>query len=108
MFSAFTAEETGLLGADYFANNPPVPTSNMVAFLNIDGMNVNDDVDYILQYGEGYLSIEDDLATAAALQGQTLKWTRDLKMVDNAQITSRLLSRACLQFVHELRRYDPS
>ncbi len=26
----------------------------MVAFLNIDGMNVNDDVDYILQYGEGY------------------------------------------------------
>ena len=73
MFSAFTAEETGLLGADYFANNPPVPTSNMVAFLNIDGMNVNDDVDYILQYGEGYLSIEDDLATAAALQGRNVK-----------------------------------
>ncbi|MFZ8198409.1 M28 family metallopeptidase [Alteromonas portus] len=73
MFSAFTAEETGLLGADYFANNPPVPTSNMVAFLNIDGMNVNDNVDYILQYGEGYLSIEDDLATAAALQGRTVK-----------------------------------
>lgn len=73
MFSAFTAEETGLLGADYFANNPPVPTKNMVAFLNIDGMNVNDDVDYILQYGEGYLSIEDDLATAAALQGRTVK-----------------------------------
>lgn len=73
MFSAFTAEETGLLGADYFANNPPVSTSNMVAFLNIDGMNVNDGVDYILQYGEGYLSIEDDLATAAALQGRTVK-----------------------------------
>ena len=73
MFSAFTAEETGLLGADYFANNPPVPTSNMVAFLNIDGMNVNDGVDYILQYGEGYLSIEDDLATAAALQGRNVK-----------------------------------
>jgi Zn-dependent M28 family amino/carboxypeptidase len=73
MFSAFTAEETGLLGADYFANNPPVPTSNMVAFLNIDGMNVNDGVDYILQYGEGYLSIEDDLATAAGLQGRNVK-----------------------------------
>ena len=73
MFSAFTAEETGLLGADYFANNPPVPTKNMVAFLNIDGMNVNDDVDYILQYGEGYLSIEDDLATAASLQDRRVK-----------------------------------
>ncbi|GFD71861.1 peptidase M28 [Tenacibaculum sp. KUL113] len=73
MFSAFTAEETGLLGADFFANNPPIPTSKMVAFLNIDGMNVNDGVDYILQYGEGYLSIEDDLANAAALQGRTVK-----------------------------------
>ena len=73
MFSAFTAEETGLLGADYFANNPPVPTKNMVAFLNIDGMNVNDDVDYTLQYGEGYLSIEDDLATAASLQDRRVK-----------------------------------
>ncbi|MCB4435048.1 M28 family metallopeptidase [Alteromonas sp. McT4-15] len=73
MFSAFTAEETGLLGADYFANNPPIDTANMVAFLNIDGMNVNDEVDYILQYGEGYLSIEDDLKQAAQLQGRKVK-----------------------------------
>ena len=73
MFSAFTAEETGLLGADYFANNAPIPTANMVAFLNIDGMNVNDGVDYVLQYGDGYSSIEDDLVNAAALQGRTVK-----------------------------------
>ncbi len=73
MFSAFTAEETGLLGADYFANNPPISTANMVAFLNIDGMNVNDGVDYVLQYGEGYLSIEDDLHAAAMAQGRTVK-----------------------------------
>ena len=73
MFSAFTAEETGLLGADYFANHPPIPTDKMVAFLNIDGMNVNDGVDYILQYGKGYSSIEDDLAAMAATQGRVVK-----------------------------------
>jgi Zn-dependent M28 family amino/carboxypeptidase len=73
MFSAFTAEETGLLGADHFAKNPPIPTANMVAFLNIDGMNVNNAVDYILQYGEGYSSLEDDLSATAAAQGRSVK-----------------------------------
>ncbi|HEX8170875.1 MAG TPA: M28 family metallopeptidase [Thermoanaerobaculia bacterium] len=33
---ATTAEEKGLRGADYFANNPPVPASQIVADLNID------------------------------------------------------------------------
>lgn len=73
MFSAFTAEETGLLGAEHFAKKPPIPTANMVAFLNIDGMNVNNAVDYILQYGEGYSSLEDDLSATAAAQRRTVK-----------------------------------
>ena len=73
MFGAFTAEETGLLGAEHFAKNPPIPTANMVAFLNIDGMNVNNAVDYILQYGEGYSSLEDDLRAATEEQGRYVK-----------------------------------
>ena len=73
MFGAFTAEETGLLGAEHFAKHPPVPTANMVAFLNIDGMNVNNAVDYILQYGQGYSSLEDDLRAAAKAQGRYVK-----------------------------------
>ncbi|RUO25196.1 peptidase M28 [Aliidiomarina minuta] len=36
MFVALTGEEKGLLGADYFAENPPVPVSQMVANVNLD------------------------------------------------------------------------
>src|SRR5690606_30618448 len=36
MFLAVTAEEKGLLGADYFAHNPTVPMSQIVANVNLD------------------------------------------------------------------------
>jgi Zn-dependent M28 family amino/carboxypeptidase len=36
MFLAVTAEEKGLVGADYFANNPTVPLKNIVADVNLD------------------------------------------------------------------------
>jgi len=40
LFLAVTAEEAGLLGSDYFANQPTVPLEGIVANLNIDGINV--------------------------------------------------------------------
>jgi Zn-dependent M28 family amino/carboxypeptidase len=73
LFSAFTAEETGLIGAQYFAQNPSVPTKNIAAFLNIDSMNVNDGVSYILQYGQGVSELEDYLEDAAKAQQRTVK-----------------------------------
>lgn len=36
MFVALTGEEKGLLGADYFAEHPPVPVEQMVANVNLD------------------------------------------------------------------------
>jgi len=36
MFAAVTAEERGLLGADYFAHYPTVPIENIVANVNLD------------------------------------------------------------------------
>lgn len=36
MFIALTAEEKGLLGAQYFAQNPTVPKDNIVANVNLD------------------------------------------------------------------------
>jgi Zn-dependent M28 family amino/carboxypeptidase len=36
MFLAVTAEEKGLVGSDYFANNPTVPLANIVANVNLD------------------------------------------------------------------------
>ena len=36
LFVAVTGEESGLLGSDYFALNPTVPSANIVADINID------------------------------------------------------------------------
>lgn len=36
MFLAVTAEEKGLVGADFFANHPTVPLANVVADVNLD------------------------------------------------------------------------
>ncbi len=73
LFTAFTAEETGLIGAQYFAANPPVPTKQLVSFLNIDGMNVGNGVNYILRYGQGVSELETYLDDAAKAQGRTVK-----------------------------------
>ncbi len=40
LFIATTAEEQGLLGAEYYARNPLVPLKDTVANINIDSMNV--------------------------------------------------------------------
>lgn len=40
MYFVFTtAEESGLLGAEYFTAHPPIPTAQMAANLNVDGLN---------------------------------------------------------------------
>ncbi len=39
-FLAPTAEERGLLGSEYFAQNPPMPIGAFAANLNVDSMNV--------------------------------------------------------------------
>jgi Predicted aminopeptidases len=38
VFLAVTAEEVGLLGADYYANHPTVPGDNIVANVNVDSV----------------------------------------------------------------------
>ncbi|GAC24448.1 peptidase M20:peptidase M28 [Paraglaciecola mesophila KMM 241] len=73
LFINFTAEETGLIGSEQFSKGDIIPTKNMVTLLNIDGMNVLDKVDYILQYGEGLSDMEDYLARAAKAQGRRVK-----------------------------------
>ncbi|WP_187148502.1 M28 family metallopeptidase [Shewanella piezotolerans] len=73
LFTSFTAEETGLIGAQHFAKQPPIPTKQIVSFLNIDGMNVNDSVDYILRYGKGVSEMEYYLNNAAKHQQRYVK-----------------------------------
>ncbi|WNO59407.1 M28 family metallopeptidase [Rheinheimera sp. MMS21-TC3] len=73
VFVNFTAEETGLIGSEQFARGNIIPTKQMVALLNIDGMNVLEGTDYILQYGKGLSEMEDYLVQAAKAQGRSVK-----------------------------------
>jgi Zn-dependent M28 family amino/carboxypeptidase len=73
LFINFTAEETGLIGSEQFSKGEIIPTKNMVALVNIDGMNVLDKVDYILQYGDGLSEMEDYLARATVAQKRKVK-----------------------------------
>jgi Zn-dependent M28 family amino/carboxypeptidase len=73
LFVNFTAEEAGLLGSELFARGGIVPTKQMVALLNIDGMNALDAVDYVLQYGHNMSELEDYLSAAAAQQKRRVK-----------------------------------
>jgi Zn-dependent M28 family amino/carboxypeptidase len=73
LFANFTAEETGLIGSQEFATGGVVPTKQMVGLLNIDGMNVLDGTDYILQYGKDLSTLENYLANAVKAQGRVVK-----------------------------------
>ncbi|WDE00681.1 M28 family metallopeptidase [Thalassomonas actiniarum] len=73
LFVNFTAEETGLIGSELFAAGGLYPSKQLVAVLNIDGMNPSDSVDYILQYGQGMSEMEQYLSEAAKAQGRKVK-----------------------------------
>lgn len=69
---AFTAEEKGLLGSEFYAANPMFDPALTVAGFNFDGMNVLGRMTDISVTGSGYSSLEVDLARHAALQGRTV------------------------------------
>lgn len=57
LFVAVTAEEAGLLGSDYFANNPTVPKNALVANVNIDEDKMLWPVRDIVAYGADHSSL---------------------------------------------------
>lgn len=65
LFVAVTAEESGLLGSQFFAQNPTVPAPALVANFNVDGLNVwgrTHDIEFI-GYGKNSLSaLADEVA----------------------------------------------
>lgn len=63
LFIAFTGEEKGLLGSEYYAANPVFPLENTVTNLNMDMIGRNDDEnyngkDYVCLVGSDKLSTE--------------------------------------------------
>ena len=72
VFIAFTAEESGLLGSEYYSSNPLYPLSKTVAGINMDALNVNGATRDIEVIGAGQSSLEELLAKYAAKQHRVL------------------------------------
>lgn len=72
LFLFVTAEEQGLWGSAYYAQNPVYPVSKTLADINVDFTNVGGKMKDITVIGMGQSSLEDDLKEEAARQGRYL------------------------------------
>ncbi|WP_246167113.1 M20/M25/M40 family metallo-hydrolase [Sphingomonas piscis] len=66
MFVANTGEEKGLLGADYFSENPTVPASSIVGLVNLDMPLLLYPFSDVIAFGAEHSTIASIAATAAA------------------------------------------
>ena len=71
-FLIVTAEEQGLLGSKYYADNPIIPLDKTVANINMDAMNVLGKTKDIAVIGMGKSDLEEELTIAATRQGRTV------------------------------------
>ena len=72
LFIATTAEERGLLGAQYYATHPLYPLRQTLADINFDGINVLGRTRDIQIIGFGNSDLDDRLVAAAATQGRSV------------------------------------
>ena len=72
LFLAVTAEEKGLLGAKYYAENPLYPLNKTLANINMDGVNQWGRTTDITMVGDDNSTLIDLLREAATAQGRTV------------------------------------
>jgi Zn-dependent M28 family amino/carboxypeptidase len=72
MFLAVTAEESGLIGSEYYSEHPLVPLQKTAAVINIDALNPLGRARDVEVIGFGASDLEDLLAAAARSQGRRL------------------------------------
>ncbi len=72
LFLAVTAEESGLLGSEYYAEHPLVPLEKTAAVINLDALSPLGRATDIEVVGYGASDLEDQLADAARVQKRTL------------------------------------
>ena len=70
VFMAVTAEEQGLLGTEYYAQNPLYPLAKTVAMLNTDALTADGPARDISVSGDSKGELQDMLAAAAAREGR--------------------------------------
>lgn len=73
LFVAVGGEESGLLGANYFAANPTVAPGKMAANINIDGINIFGRTTDIVSVGFGKNTLDEVIQAEAAKDGRTVK-----------------------------------
>jgi len=69
LFLAVTAEEKGLVGADYYAHNPTVPKANLVADVNLDMPIITYKFEDVTPFGAAHSTLGETVARAAAQIG---------------------------------------
>ncbi|HEX8514383.1 MAG TPA: M28 family metallopeptidase, partial [Allosphingosinicella sp.] len=73
VFLAVTAEESGLLGSRYYAENPVYPLAATVGGVNMDGLNVMGNTRDFVVIGKGKSQLEDYMKRATDRYGLTVK-----------------------------------
>ena len=73
IFMAVTAEESGVLGSSYFAEDPFVPLKSIVGGINIDGLQPATPAKDIIVVGYGASELEDILESVASQRGKYLR-----------------------------------
>lgn len=72
MFAFVGAEEQGLLGSEYLAENPPVPAGYMAAVINIDGINFLGRAHDLSIVGNGKSNLDPIVEAVAQWQNRTV------------------------------------
>jgi Zn-dependent M28 family amino/carboxypeptidase len=72
IFLSVTAEESGLLGSQYYAENPIYPLASTVGGINMDGLNIVGRTHDVTIIGGGKSELEPYLDRATTLQGRVI------------------------------------
>jgi hypothetical protein len=86
LFVIVTAEEKGLLGAEYFSNNPTVPMRNVVANVNLDMPMLLYPFTNVIAFGAQHSSLKE--STENALQALNLDLMEDPMPEENLFVRS--------------------
>jgi Zn-dependent M28 family amino/carboxypeptidase len=73
LFAAVAAEESGLLGSEYFCQHPPLLPGRIAANINIDGINIMGRARDLTYIGYGKSSLDGLVKGLAAAQGRVVR-----------------------------------
>ena len=73
LFMSVTAEEQGLLGSEYYSENPLYPLARTAADINMDALNVWGPTRDIVSIGMGESTIDKTIAAAAHSLGRVVR-----------------------------------